>query len=227
MPPGNYTKQKIIHYIEDVPLLGRILQGLKEAGLERVTIVIGYQGDNIRQEIGKNYLGLDINYVVTPNWEKGNLYSFLSAKEEFKENFILCMGDHIFDSQIVKDLINFDQKSSIVLAIDRVGYAIDDTKVLEHEGIILNIGTGINPSNGVSTGFFLCSPKLFSYAEMVVEDGKTELDECIRFVAQNRDTQVLDVSGHYWVDIDTKKDIERAKRVLTKQSQKQHKTLEF
>jgi choline kinase len=122
----------------------------------------------------------------------------------------------------VKDLINFDHKSSIVLAIDRVGYSFDDTKVLEHKGIILNIGTGINPSNGVNTGFFLCSPKMFSYAEMVVKQGKSELDDCIRVAAQNEDTQVLDVSGHYWVDVDNKKDIERAKRVLAKHSQKKN-----
>ena len=56
-----YKKQKATHYIAGVPLIGRILQGLKEAGIKSVYIVIGYEGDNIRQEIGKNYLGLDVS----------------------------------------------------------------------------------------------------------------------------------------------------------------------
>jgi len=212
----DYTKQKIIHHINGVPLLGIIFHGLKEAGIHSVVVVIGYEGNNIQQEFGNNYLGLDITYVVAKNWEKGNLHSFLAAKDTLKDTFVLCMGDHIFDSKIVEDLINFDHNRSIVLAIDRVGYSSDDTKVLEQNGILLNIGTGITPSNGVNTGFFLCSPKMFSYAQTVAKQGKAELDDCIRVAAQNKDTQVLDISGHYWVDVDNKDDLERAKMVLAK-----------
>jgi CDP-L-myo-inositol myo-inositolphosphotransferase len=164
---------------------------------------------------------------MAQNWEKGNLHSFMTAKGTFKEDFILCMGDHIFDSQIVRGLINVDHNSSLVLAIDRVGYAFDDTKVLEHEGIILDIGKDTSPSNCVDTGFFYCSPKIFSYAEMAMKQGKTELADCIRIAAQNRDAQVFDVSGHYWVDVDTKKDSERAKRVLAKYSQKKRGASDF
>jgi len=218
------TPQKTIHCINGVPLLGIILQCLGEAGIQSVVIVIGYECDNIRKEIGDNYCGLKITYVVATNWEKGNLHSFLAAKESLKDNFILCMGDHIFDSSIVENLINFEHNRSIVLAIDRVAYASDDTKVLEQDGAVLKIGTGIHPSNGVNTGFFLCSPKMFSYAQTVAKQGKKELDDCIRFAAQNNDTQILDVSGHYWVDVDNKADIERAKAILDKCSQKKNKT---
>jgi choline kinase len=174
-----YAKQKTLHHIAGVPLLGRILQGLKEAGINSVYI--------------------DITYITAQNWEKGNLYSFLAAKGVFKTNFILCMGDHIFDIQIVKNLINVNLNAALVLAVDRVGYASDDTKVREHDGMILNIGKHINPSNCVDTGFFLCSPKIFSYAERTAKQGASELADCIRLSAQNKDAQVLDVSGHYWV----------------------------
>lgn len=213
-----YVKQKLVHPVDGVPLLGRILQGLKDAGIENVVIVIGYEGENIQLEIGNHYLGLKVNYVEAKNWKKGNLQSFLAAKEDFKESFVLCMGDHLFDSQIVKKLIDFDTDCSIVLAIDRVGYAEDDTKILEQDGNIVKIGTDIECSNAVNTGFFLCSPRLFSYAERVAKEDKGELDDCIRIAAKNKDAQIIDVSGHFWVDIDTKTDLERAKKVLSKGS---------
>jgi len=222
-----YAKQKTLHHIAGVPLLGRILQGLKEAGINSVYIVIGYEGDEIRREIGENYAGLDVTYITAKNWEKGNLYSFLAAKGVFKTNFILCMGDHIFDSQIVKSLINVNLNDALVLAVDRVGHAFDDTKVQEHNGMILNIGKHINHSNFVDTGFFFCSPKIFSYAERAVKQGASELADCIRLAAQNKDAQVLDVSGHYWVDVDTKKDLERAKRLLARHSQKKRGASDF
>ncbi len=217
----NYVKQKAVHYLDGIPILGRVLLGLKEAGIKSVVIVIGYEADNICREFGTNYCGLDVSYVVAENWKKGNLHSFLAAKQEFDDSFILCMGDHLFDSPIVEKLNSFDFKSSIVLAIDRVGHSFDDTKIFEKDGIIINIGTDINPSNGVCTGFFLCAPKLFSYAQIVANEGKAELDECIRVAAKNKDTQIVDVSGYYWIDVDTKTDLERAKNVLDKHSNKQ------
>jgi CDP-L-myo-inositol myo-inositolphosphotransferase len=222
-----YAKQKTLHHIVGVPLLGRILRGLKEAGINSVCIVIGYEGDEIRREIGENYAGLDITYITAQNWEKGNLHSFLAAKGILKKDFVLCMGDHIFDSQIVKNLINVTLNGALVLAVDRVGHAFDDTKVLEHEGMILDIGKHINPSNCVDTGFFFCSPRIFSYAEMAVKQGAPELADCIRLASQNEDAQVLDISGHHWVDVDNKKDVERAKRLLAEHSQKKRGASDF
>ncbi|MDG6223808.1 MAG: NTP transferase domain-containing protein [Candidatus Bathyarchaeota archaeon] len=215
----DYVDQKVVHYVDGVPLLGRILHGLKDAGIESVVIVIGYEADNVQRVIGNDYLGLKVNYVVAENWKKGNLYSFLAAKKEFTAPFVLCMGDHLFDSKIVEKLISVDSKNSIVLAIDRVGYAIDDTKILDQDGTIINIGHDIEPSTGVCTGFFLCSPKFFSYAETVATEDNGELDDCIRVAARNNDTQVLDISGYFWVDVDTKKDLERAKKAVTDFSQ--------
>jgi CDP-L-myo-inositol myo-inositolphosphotransferase len=99
--------------------------------------------------------------------------------------------------------------------------------VLEHEEIILEIGKHINPSNCVDTGFFFFSPKIFSYAEIAVKQGASELADCIRLAAQNKDARVFDISGHYWVDVDTKEDVERAKRILAKHSQKKRGASDF
>ena len=50
-----HARQKVLQPIAKIPLLGRILRGLKEAGIRKVHIVVGYEGDNIREEIGENY----------------------------------------------------------------------------------------------------------------------------------------------------------------------------
>jgi choline kinase len=212
---SRFGRHKMIHKIEGASLLGRVLQALKDSGIKIVYVVVGYEKDNIIREIGKNYAGLEVNYVIAKNWEKGNLHSFLSAKGTFKENFILCMGDHIFDSRIVKKLIdaNFDPSSEdivLYLAIDRKGYAEDDTRVLEINGKIIRIGKHLETYNCTDTGFFLCSPKVFSYAETCAERGDSELARCIQLVAEKGLARVIDVSGLLWVDVDTEGDLERA-----------------
>jgi choline kinase len=211
---SRFGKHKIVHKIEGTSLLGRVLQTLKKSGIKIVYIVVGFEKENVIREFGKNYAGLEVNYVVAKNWEKGNLHSFLSAKGTFKENFILCMGDHIFDSRIVKKLIESDfdpNLESIVLylAIDRKSYAEDDTRVLEVDGKIIRTGKYLETYNCTDTGFFLCSPKVFSYAETCAERGDSELARCIQLVAEKGLARVIDVSGLLWVDVDTERDLER------------------
>ncbi len=225
---GNVTKHKPkgLLPVAGVPLLGRILLGLKEAGVTDVWIVVGYKADIICRELGGNYAGLNIHYIYAQNWEKGNLHSFLAAQGFTDSNFLLCMCDHIFDTEIPKKLINSKFESAIVLAIDKVSE--EDTKVLEKEGTILDIGKKINHSNvAIDTGFFLCSPKVFEYANQAVKEGASELADCVRIAGQRGDAQVIDVSGHLWADIDTKHDLDRAKRLIVENSQKKRGASDF
>jgi len=214
---SRFGRHKIIHKIEGTSLLGRVLQTLKDSGMKTAYVVVGYEKENVIREFGKNCAGLEVNYITAKNWERGNLHSFLSAKGTFKENFILCMGDHIFDSRIVKKLIaaNFDPNSEdivLYLAVDRKSYDEDDTRVLEIDGKIVRIGKHLETYNCTDTGFFLCSPKVFSYAEVCAEKGDSELARCIQLVAEKGLARVIDVSGLLWVDVDTEKDLERAYR---------------
>ena len=222
-----HTEQKVLEPIARVPILGRILQGLKETGIKKVHIAIGYEGHKIREEFGEHYRGLNIDYVKAQNWEKGNLYSFMAAKEIFQDKFLLCMGDHVFDPEIVKSLTSVDLENVLILATDRNSYSLDDTRVLTKNGEILNIGKKIDHWNCVDTGLFLCSPKIFDYCEKALELGSSELADCVRDVANDGGARVLDVSGKYWVDIDTKKDLDRAKESLAAHSQKKRGASDF
>jgi len=221
-----YASSKPLLQVAGMPLIGRILRGLEEAGVRNVWIAVGYKGDILRQQIGENYAGLKIRYINVEHWEKGNLYSLLAAQGVLHQNFILCMGDHVFDPEIPKRLIDSKFESAIVLAIDKVPE--EDTKVLERGGTILEIGKKINESNvAIDTGFFFCSPKVFEYADQAVKEGASELADCVRIAGQNGDAQVVDVSGHLWADVDTKQDFDRAKRLIVEDSQKKRGASDF
>jgi len=220
-------KPKLLLSIAGKPLLERVLQSLKEAGVQDAWIVVGYKADMIRKKIGENYAGLKIHYIDAPNWEKGNLHSFLAAQGIFENNFLLCMGDHIFDANIAKTLLERELDSALILAVDRKNNSLDDNKVLEKNGMIVKIGKSINPYNCIDTGIFLCSPKVFKYAYEAAQQGAVELADAVRVAALNKDAQVVDVSEYYWADIDTIQDLERGKRLLAKAAQKKRGPSDF
>lgn len=220
------AESKPLFQVAGMSLIGRVLRGLKEAGVQEVWIAIGYKGDMIREKIGDNYADLEIHYIEVDDWKKGNLYPLLAAEGVFKQNFLLCMSDHVFDPEIPQKLFNSKFDTAVVLAVEKVPE--DYTKVLEKDGLILDIGKKFNQSNvAIDTGLFLCSPKIFEYARQAAGRGMSELSDCIRIAGQNGDAQVVDVTGHFWVDVDTKDDFQRAKRLIVETSQKRRGASDF
>jgi len=221
-------KPKPLIQLSGLSLIERVILTTKQVGIKEFVIVIGYLGDKIKAKLGNgDRYGVKINYIKNKEWQKGNGISVLKAKDLINEHFILLMSDHIFDNRILKELVDYNIRSSVILAVDRKEPLPGDTKVLEKKGEIVDIGKEIKESNCIDTGIFLCSPKIFHYIEEAVKEDKTELADCINKAAQNKDAEIFDITQinnyipsmrkeikAFWMDIDTKDDIVNAEKQL-------------
>lgn len=226
---GDLTKDKPKALIQllGLSLIERVILIARQAGIREFEIVVGYQGDKIKALLGSGEkFGIKISYIENSEWHEENGISVLKAKESLNKNFVILMADHIFDERILKVLINYVPKCSVVLAIDRRESLPDDTKVLEKNGKIENIGKNIE-GNCIDTGIFLCTPKIFSYIEEATEEGKTELAEGIAKAAKNKDAEIFDIAqidGYvpsmrkeirpFYIDIDSREDLAKAECLL-------------
>jgi len=227
---GGLTKNKPKPLIKllGLSLIERVIITAKQAGIKEFVIVVGCLGDKIKEKLGAgNRYDVQINYVENTGWQKGNGISVLRAEESLNENFLLLMSDHIIDVRILKEIISQDLKKVVALAVDRKEPIPCDVKVLEKEGIIVDIGKEIEKSNCIDIGVFFCSPKIFSYIEESVKEGKTELTDGIAKVAKNRDAQIFDITKinsyipsmrkeikAFSIDIDTNENLIEAKKIL-------------
>jgi len=227
---GNLTKNKPKSLIQllGLSLIEKVTLTAKQAGIDEFVIVIGYLGEKIKDELddGDKY-GVKITYIENREWQKENGVSVLKAKELLNEKFVLLMSDHIFDDRILKELVDYDIRSSVILAVDRKEPSPGDTKVLEKKGKIVDIGKDIEESNCIDTGIFLCSPKIFFYLEEALKEGKTELTDGIAMAAKNKDAEIFDITQinsyipsmrkevkPFSIDIDTEEDLIKAKKFL-------------
>ncbi len=227
-------KPKSLIQLLGLSLIQRIILTSKQVGIDEFVIVIGYLGDKIKANLGDgSRFDVKIDYIENKEWEKGNGVSVLKAKELLKENFILLMADHIFDLRILKELFNSNMRSSIILSIDRKEPLPGDTKVLEKNGKIVDIGKNIEESNSIDTGILLCSPKIFSYIEEAIKEGKAELADGIAKAAKNRDAETFDITQiesyaskmrkdikPWWIDIDKEKDLRKAQEMIIENASK-------
>ena len=71
---GEFTKNntKCMAEVNGVRLIDRLLGQLSKLNLQRVVIVVGYEGAKLRDYLGKSYNGLTIEYVDNPIYDKTN-----------------------------------------------------------------------------------------------------------------------------------------------------------
>ena len=99
---GEYTKDntKCMLPVNGVRLIDRLLSQLSKLELNRVVIVVGYQGQNLINYIGNRYnKQLKIEFVENPIYDKtNNIYSLALAKDKLQEDdTLLIESDLIFD----------------------------------------------------------------------------------------------------------------------------------
>ena len=106
---GELTRNntKCMVRVNGVALIDRLLNQLVPLNLRRVVIVVGYEGQKLRDYIGTRYDDrLHIEYVNNPVYDKtNNIYSLALAKEQLQEDdTLLIESDLIFDAAMF-DLI--------------------------------------------------------------------------------------------------------------------------
>ncbi len=107
---GEYTKNntKCMVPVNGTTLIDRVLTQLSKLDLRRVVIVVGYEGQKLINYIGDNYLGLKIEYVNNPVYDKtNNIYSLALAKDKLQEDdTLLIESDLIFDNGMFNLLVD-------------------------------------------------------------------------------------------------------------------------
>lgn len=125
--------------VNGISLIDRALTQLSRLKLNRVIIVIGYQGNNLRDYLGIEYKGLKIEYIENPVYDKtNNIYSLSLAKKELQEDdTLLIESDLIFEDSLLDKLINSSYPN--LALVDKYETWMDGTMVkLDDENNIVN-----------------------------------------------------------------------------------------
>ncbi len=208
---ANRGDSKPLVQLAGIPLIERVIFTIMQAGVTDYYVVIGYNGDKIRERLTSfcQHHPVTINFIHNAQWEKPNGISVLCAREKLHEPFFLVMSDHLFDPTIVEDFRREGiSEGEIKLAVDlrtrdNPLVDLDDvTKVLVEDGHIVDIGKAIPRYNAFDTGIFLCSPALFQALEESIADGDASLSGGIRKMAGKQKARVFDIGNRTWLDID-------------------------
>lgn len=95
--PHTFTKPKPMVYIAGKPIIGHILDRMKDLEPEEVILVVGYKKEQIMSYIDRNYSGtFNIKYV-NQDEQLGLAHSVYTARNELGDSEIMiALGDMIF-----------------------------------------------------------------------------------------------------------------------------------
>lgn len=139
---GELTKHntKCMVTVNGVSLIDRMLTQLSTLDLNRVIIVVGYEGNRLKDFIGSKYdKKLNIQYVNNPIYDKtNNIYSLALAKKfMLEDDTLLLESDLIFDIELLELIITNPYPNLALVA--KYESWMDGTMVrLSNENDILN-----------------------------------------------------------------------------------------
>ncbi len=204
-----------------VPLVGRTLHALAGAGVERALVVTGHGEDAVRRG-AREWARLPVEFAANPSFRRGASYSLAAARDFCGgEPFLLVMCDHAFSPGLVKALLDSAAADplgdSCRVAADRSprddAYADEATKLaIDADGRVTAIGKGLAAWDALDAGAFVCSPAVWEALAAAPED--CGLSDVMAVLARDRRLGTVDVSGHFWYDVDTADDLREAERLL-------------
>ena len=107
---GDYTKDntKCMVPVNGVRLIDRLLGQLAKQKLQRVIIVVGYKGKELREYVGKQWDGLlNIEFAENSVYDKtNNIYSLAIVKDKLQEDdTLLIESDLIFSDRMIPMIV--------------------------------------------------------------------------------------------------------------------------
>lgn len=196
------------------------IRALATAGIRNIAIVVGYLANEVRRSLGDgSQYGVNLHYVENSDYLSGNAISVLKAKSwAAGEPVILCMGDHLIETNIIWRLLSTEVINDTLCVEYRPipHHNIEEaTKVaLFEDGGIRDIGKELRSWDALDTGVFLLTERFFNTVEELarLRGNNVEISDVIRFmVAREHRFSTCDVSSCSWMDIDIEEDLQLAR----------------
>lgn len=205
MRPHTHTQPKVLLQVADKPMLDHIIDALVEAGVDGVTLVIGYLGDRIEDHVRRHYSHLELHFIEQKEMlGLGHAINLCADIHRNDDRLLIILGDTI---------VQMDFKGMFALPCGALAVKpVDDprrfgTVQLEGDRIVKLIEKAENPpSNLAITGVYLIDKPAMLFeglGHIIANDVKTkgeyQLTDALQYMLDHGD-EMRPFSIEGWLD---------------------------
>jgi bifunctional UDP-N-acetylglucosamine pyrophosphorylase/glucosamine-1-phosphate N-acetyltransferase len=193
------------------PILKYKLDSLPKE-IDEVIFVIGYHGDDIKNQFGENYKGIKISYVVQKRLN-GTGGAIHKAKKLLKGKFLVIYGDDLYHRDDIEEIMKYDLAVLAKEIDDVTKFGILKT---DKDGNLINIieKPKTSKSKLAAIGLFVLNKNFFKYKLISVGGGEFGLPQTL--ATMSKDHQIKIVKARRWHPIGNPEDIKSAEKNLHK-----------
>lgn len=235
---GELTKNntKCMVEVNGVPLIKRMLGQLDKLSLNRIVIVVGYEGSSLVNYILSLSIKTPIIFVNNPIYDKtNNIYSLALAKKQLiEDDTLLIESDLIFEDSLFPYIIN--NKYPNLALVDRYEPWMDGTMVrIDDECNIVNF----IPKKAFKysdIAFYYKTVNIYKFSKEFLETsyipfleaytkalGNNEYyEQVLRVITllDNCELKALPLNGEKWYEIDDVQDLDIAETLFAEDDKK-------
>lgn len=233
---GELTKDntKCMLPVNGVRLIDRMLTYLSELNLNKIVIVIGYEGNKLINHIGSRYdHKVKIEYVNNTIYDKtNNIYSLALAKKYMQEDDTLLLeSDLIFEKSMLDLLINHPDPNLALVAKYETWMEGTMVQISEDNEILNFIPKKSFRYSDIDTYYKTCNiykfskdfsinqyvPFLEAYTKAMGNNEYYEQVLCVITALDKSNLKALPISNEKWYEIDDIQDLDIAETLFAKE----------
>jgi HAD superfamily hydrolase (TIGR01450 family) len=221
--PMTNEKPKTLVKVNNKPMLGHIIDALFLNGIRDVIVCTGFQSNQIVNYCKNNYPLINFIFVENKDYEDtNNMFSLFLARAYLNDDILLMNADLVFDSDIIKGLIN---EKGTAVAVDVGRYMEESMKVVLGDGTIRNISKKITKeaSYGCSIDVYRISKEDAKFLSLEMEDiieNKKDKNQWTEVMLDNLFSsgkvmaRPFDIKNMRWYEIDNYEDLSSAEMLF-------------
>jgi glucose-1-phosphate thymidylyltransferase len=205
--PLTYTRAKQLIPVANKPVLVRVIESIRDAGVEEIGVVIGSTGDEIRAALGTGEKwGVRLEYL--PQDAPRGLGHAVKIAQDFigDDRFVMFLGDNVIEGGItglIEDFARSDWNSQIVLKQVENPTAFGVVKLRDDGSIEYLVEKPKDPpSNLALVGIYMFDSNIFTAVNAIQPSarGELEITDAIQWLVSNNYRVFPYVHQGWWID---------------------------
>lgn len=219
--PITYTSAKQLVPVANKPVLFRVIEAIRNAGIDEIGIVIGDTGPEVRDAVGDGRRwGVQIEYI--PQEKPLGLAHAVKISRDFlgDERFVMFLGDNCIQggiSSLIEQFGHSDYNAQIVLkrVVNPQQYGVAE---LDEQGRILRlVEKPREPRSDLAlVGIYMFDAHIWQAVEAIKPSwrGELEITDAIQWLVEHGMRVFPYIHEGWWIDTGKKDDMLDANRLI-------------
>jgi UDP-N-acetylglucosamine diphosphorylase / glucose-1-phosphate thymidylyltransferase / UDP-N-acetylgalactosamine diphosphorylase / glucosamine-1-phosphate N-acetyltransferase / galactosamine-1-phosphate N-acetyltransferase len=191
------------------PVLQHIVEGLRDAGVRQLLVIVGYRADAVQNSFGDgSRYNIEIQYTTQAVQDGTGRVVDLARNFAGDSPFVLSYGDILVDPANYKRLLNLPQDVEAIISVTRgedisKGGAVFLNEEMELVDLREKTKPGEATSPWYNAGIYTFRPSIFEFTAKLKPSarGEYELTDAIRALAHSgKKVKALELTGE-WADV--------------------------